>query len=72
MTHNGGLVCFLLHQKLQGQPVGLRKMFIDYSFFLANQWDCKNLYRFFIDLLPLKILAKFVARQFSHSGFRMA
>ena len=38
----------------------------------------QNLYRFLIDLLPLKkveirtFLAKFVALEFSHSWFRMA
>ena len=33
-----GLVCFAL--LLQSQPIGLHKIFIDYFFFQADQWDC--------------------------------
>ena len=33
-----------LYPKLQSQPIGLRKIFIDYFFFQVDQWDCtKNL-----------------------------
>ena len=39
-----------LYPKLQSQPIGLPKIFIDYLFFKVVQ----NLYRFLIDLLPLK------------------
>ena len=35
------LVCFPLYkQLLQRQPIGLHKIFIDYFFFQADQWDC--------------------------------
>ena len=39
-----------LYPKLQSQPIGLPKIFIDYLFFKVVQ----NLYQFLIDLLPLK------------------
>ena len=29
-----------LYSKLQNQPIGLRKIFIDYFFFQVDQWDC--------------------------------
>ena len=36
-----GLVCFPLYEQLlQSQPIGLHKIFIDYFFFQADQWDC--------------------------------
>ena len=68
-----------LYPKLIAKPANiLPKISIDYLFFQADQSDCTNLYRFLIDLLPLKnveirtFLAKFVALEFSHSWFRMA
>ena len=35
-----GLVCFLLYEQLQSPPTALRKIFIDYFFLQADQWDC--------------------------------
>ena len=35
-----GLVCFWLYEQLQSPPIGLRKIFIDYFFFQADQRDC--------------------------------
>ena len=66
-----------LYPKLQSQPIGLPKIFIDYLFFQTDQSDCTNC-TFLIDLLPGEqcdafcLAAKFVALEFSHSCFRMA
>ena len=31
-----------LYEQSQSPPIGLRKIFIDYFFFQADQWDCKK------------------------------
>ena len=52
---------------LQSPPTGLRKIFIDYFCFQADQWDCTKSSKFLIDLLPLNNVserAKIVACQF--------
>ena len=53
-------------KKLQSPPVGLRKIFIDYFFFQADQWDCTKsssiVNRFASSEQPER--AKFVANQF--------
>ena len=40
--HGKNPVWFVFHctNKLQSQPIGLRKIFIDYFFFQDDQWDC--------------------------------
>ena len=40
--HGKNPVWFVFHctNKLQSQPIGLPKIFIDYFFFQAHQWDC--------------------------------
>ena len=72
-------VWFVFHctNKLQSQPIGLRKILIDYFFFQANQWDCTKSLSIFNGIASSEerfktFLAKFVACQFFHSGFRMA
>ena len=60
---------------MQSQPIGLRKIFIDFFFFQANQWDCTKSLSFFNRFASSEecfrtFLAKFVACQFSHAGFR--
>ena len=37
-SHSKNLV--RLYPKLQSQPIGLPKIFIDYFFFQVDQWDC--------------------------------
>ena len=40
LWHSHGKNPVWLYPKLQSQPIGLRKIFIDYFFFQVNQWDC--------------------------------
>ena len=40
LWHSHGKNPVRLYPKLQSQPIGLRKIFIDYLFFQANQSDC--------------------------------
>ena len=40
LWHSHGKNPFRLYPKLQSQPIGLRKVFIDYFFFQVDQWDC--------------------------------
>ena len=55
-----------LYEQSQSPPVGLRKIFIDYFFFQADQWDCTKsssiVNRFASSEQPER--AKFVASQF--------
>ena len=41
-SHGKNPLWFVFHgtNKLQSQPIGLRKIFIDYFFFQVDQWDC--------------------------------
>ena len=43
-----------LYPKLQSQPIGLRKIFIDYFFFQVDQWDCTK---------PLSIFDRFASSE---------
>ena len=40
LWHSHGKNSVRLYPKLQSQPIGLRKIFIDYFFFQVDQWDC--------------------------------
>ena len=40
LWHSRGKNPVRLYPKLQSQPIGLRKIFIDYFFFQVDQWDC--------------------------------
>ena len=40
LWHSHGKNPVRLYPKLQSQPIGLRKIFIDYFFFQVDQWDC--------------------------------
>ena len=40
LWHSHGKNPVRLYPKLQRQPIGLRKIFIDYFFFQVDQWDC--------------------------------
>ena len=40
--------------KLQSEPIGLRKIFIDYFFFQVDQWDCTK---------PLSIFNRFASSE---------
>ena len=40
LWHSHGKNAVRLYPKLQSQPIGLRKLFIDYFFFQVDQWDC--------------------------------
>ena len=55
-----------LYEQLQSPPIGLQKIFIDYFFFQADQWDCTKsssiFNRFASSEQPER--AKFVASQF--------
>ena len=42
LWHSHGKNLVRLYPKLQSQPIGLPKIFIDYLFFQANQSDCTN------------------------------
>ena len=81
VAHDGkNLVWFVFHctNKLQSQPIGLAKIFIDYFDSSAKPTNeiVQNRHRFLIDLLLLKNveIRTFLAKslQFSHSWFRMA
>ena len=54
--HGKHPVWFVFHcpNKLQSWPIGLRKIFIDYFFFQADQWDYTECLWILIDLLPPK------------------
>ena len=52
--HSHGKNPVRLYPKLQSQSIGLPKIFIDCLFFQAYNQIVENLYRFLIDLLPLK------------------
>ena len=78
LWHSHGKNPVRLYPKLQRQPIGLRKIFSRLSLLPSRPIRLyKNLYRFLIDLLPLKnveigtFFAKFVALEFSHSWFRI-
>ena len=40
LWHSHGKNPVRLYPKLQSQPIGLPKIFIDYFFFQVDQWDC--------------------------------
>ena len=40
LWHSHGKNPVRMYPKLQSQPIGLRKIFIDYFFFQVDQWDC--------------------------------
>ena len=40
LWHSHGKNPVRLYPKLQNQPIGWRKIFIDYFFFQVDQWDC--------------------------------
>ena len=40
LWHSHGKNPVRLYPKLQSQPIGLHKIFIDYFFFQVDQWDC--------------------------------
>ena len=73
--HGKNPVWFVFHctNKLQSQPIGLPKIFIDYFFFQADQWDCTKSVSIFKKNVEIRtFFAKFVALEFFHSWFRMA
>ena len=47
LWHSHGKNPVRLYSKLQSQPTGLRKIFIDYFFFQVGQWDCTKLLSIF-------------------------
>ena len=70
-----GLVVFHCTNKLKGQPIGLRKILIDYFFLPADQWDCTNSLSIFNHLASSEerfrtFLAKFVTYRFPTRGLR--
>ena len=42
LWHTHGKNPVRLYPKLQSQPIGLRKIFIDYFSFQGVQWDCRK------------------------------
>ena len=74
LWHSHGKNPARLYPKLQSQPIGLPKIFIDYLFFQADQSDCTKSVSIFNRFASSEELwiAKFVALEFSHSWFRMA
>ena len=52
LWHSHGKNPVRLYPKLQSQPIGLRKTFIDYLFFQVDQWDCTK---------PLSICDRFAS-----------
>ena len=66
MAHYSKKNAVSLYEQSQSPPVGLRKIFIDYFFFQADQWDCTKfssiVNRFASSEQPEH--AKFVASQF--------
>ena len=69
LWHSHGKNPVRLYPKLQSQPIGLRKIFIDYLFFQADQSDCIKSVSIFNRFASSEEL---VAFQFYHSWFRMA
>ena len=69
LWHSHGKNPVRLYPKLQSQPVGLRKIFIDYLFFQADQSDCIKSVSIFNRFASSEEL---VAFEFYHSWFRMA
>ena len=47
LWHSHGKNPVRLYPKLQSQPIGLRKIFIDYFSFQVDQWDCTKPFRTF-------------------------
>ena len=52
LWHSHGKNPVRLYPKLQSQPIGLPKIFIDYFFFQVDQWDCTK---------PLSICDRFAS-----------
>ena len=74
LWHSHGKNPVRLYPKLQSQPIGLPKIFIDYLFFQADQSDCTKSVSIFnrFACYEERWIAKFVALEFSHSCFSMA